>query len=172
MEPATDFEIFYRVLFTGVHHDRWARGVHTSSHNMPPGGGWELRFRETNGSLNEVDYDRVHTELGEVSEGALRTWLGFKSRGYGAQNKEEEFASGELPGICAFDTVSAALSYDRGGMDDATVHFVAFRGRRLGPCTPEESAGAVVASVEVILCETLLRSEFIKRFGTLAVNEH
>jgi hypothetical protein len=153
-------------LFTEVHHDRWRRHLFTSSHNMAPVGGWEIRFKETNGSLNESDYDRAHTELGEVSEGALRTWLDFKRRGYGAQDKNEEFASGELPGICAFDTVYSALAYDRDGVDDEDVHFVAFRGRRNGPCTPEAGDGAVVASVEEVLCEPLLRSEFIARFGT------
>lgn len=154
---------FYRVLYTPGHYDRWRRGELTSSHRTAPPD-WELRFKETGGSLSEADYDRKHTIFGEMTPRALRMWLELKGRGTNAQTDEERFASGEVPGVCAFRTPQEALAFDTSRSDDPMVRFVAFRGRYVGPCTPEESQGGVVATVEEILCSPLLRSHFTRRY--------
>ena len=157
-------ETFYRVLYTRGHYERWAHKAFTSSHHMAPGN-WALRFQETGGSLNEVDYDRVGTHLGEMTERALQTWLELKRRGTDFATEEEKFALGEAPGVFAYSTARQALDNHPCDPDDPIVRFVAFRGRYIGPCLPEKDKGGVVSTVEEILCPPLPRSQFEKRFG-------
>lgn len=156
-------ETFYRALFTPDHFRRWTQGLFTSTHLYPPGD-WELSFQSNGGSLNEADYDRINTCFGEMSERSLQTWLQLKREGRDAQTHEERFASGEVPGVCAFRTAQQVLDRYQGEPDDPTLRFVAFRGRYIGPCTPEESQGGVVATVEEILCTPLPRLEFVSKF--------
>lgn len=157
-------QTFYRVLYTRGHYERWAHKAFTSSHYMAPDN-WELRFQETGGSLNEVDYDRVGTHLGAMTERALQMWLELKRRGTDASTEEEKFALGEAPGVFAYRTSRQALDNHPCDADDAIVRFVAFRGRYIGPCPPEKDKGGVVATVEEILCSPLSRLQFEERFG-------
>lgn len=150
---------FYRALFTPDHFRRWAQGKFTSTHLYSPDD-WERCFQNNGGSLNEADYDRINTHFGEMSERSLQTWLQLKREGRGAQTDEERFASGEVPGVCAFRTAQQALDHYKHPDD----RFVAFRGRYVGPCTPEEAQGGVVATVEEILCPPLHRLEFASKF--------
>ncbi len=157
-------EIFYRALFTPVHHRRWRQRQFTSSHNSPPPD-WDLRFQETGGSLNEAHYDRINTLFGEMTLRALQTFLELKRRGVDARTTEEKFAIGELPGVCAYRTARQVLDAYPPELDDPILRFVAFRGRYIGPCTPEAAKGAVTATVEGFLCSPLTHSEFASRFG-------
>jgi hypothetical protein len=164
MSADAPLETFYRILYTQGHYERWAYKAFTSSHYMAPGD-WELRFQETGGSLNEADYDRVNTHLGERTERALRMWLELKSRGADASTEEEKFVLGEAPGVFAYRTARQALDNYPCDPDDPMVRFVAFRGRYIEPCPPEKDKGAVVATVEKILCPPLTRAQFEKRFA-------
>jgi hypothetical protein len=144
-------DAFFRALFTPVHHERWLNRQFTSSHHMPPPE-WQITFEKTGGSLEEFEYDRRNTLFGEMTARALRVWLDLKRRGSDALTREEEFAVGEVPGVCAYCTAQQVLNSYPGSNDDPLLRFVAFRGRYIGPCTPEASKGAVVASVEEVLC--------------------
>ncbi len=157
-------ETFYRVLYTQGHYERWAYKAFTSSHYMAPND-WELRFQKTDGSLNEVDYELVGTHLGEMTKRALQMWLELKRRATDASTDEEKFALGEAPGVFAYSTARQALDNHPYDPDDPIVRFVAFRGRYIGPCPPEKDKGAVVATVDEILCPPLLRSDFERRFA-------
>ena len=130
---------------------------------MAPGD-WERRFQETGGSLHEADYDRIGTHLGEMTERALQTWLELKRRGTKASTVEEKFALGETPGVFAYRTARQAIDNHPCDPDDPMVRFVAFRGRYIEPCPPEKEKGAVVATVEEILCPPLNQAEFEERF--------
>jgi hypothetical protein len=157
-------ETFYRVLYTQGHYEQWAHKAFTSSHYMAPGD-WERRFQETGGSLDEVDYDRAETHFGEMTERALQMWLELKRRGTDASTEEEKFALGEAPGVFAYRTARQALDNHPCDPDEPMVHFVAFRGRFIGPCPPEKDKGGVVATVEEILCPPLTRAQFKARFA-------
>ena len=156
-------EIFYRVLYTQGHYERWAYRAFTSSHYMAPND-WERRFQER-GSLNEADYDRLGTHLGEMTERALQTWLELKRRGTNASTEEEKFALGEAPGVFAYCTARQTLDNHPCSPGDPIVRFVAFRGHYIGPCAPEKDKGGVVATVEEILCPPLTRVQFEERFA-------
>jgi hypothetical protein len=163
MNNDESLETFYRVLYTSGHYERWAYKAFTSSHYTAPND-WQRRFEQTGGSLREADY-QLNTDRGEMSERALQTWLELKCRGTEALTDEEKFAQGEAPGVFAYSTARYALGNHPCDPEDLMVRFVAFRGRYLGPCLPEESKGGVIATVEKILCPPLTRSQFEERFG-------
>ena len=96
-----------------------------------------------------------------------QTWLELKRRNAKASTVEEKFALGEAVGVFAYRTARPRQALDNHPCepDDPIVRFVAFRGRYIEPCPPEKDKGAVVVTVEEILCPPLNRTQFEERFA-------